>query len=297
MKKKILLFIPIVLLLVFSICSRIFYVDVIEMNQYDPESTEINYVFFDTVYIKGKKELKLKSVLNEGMNIKQVFCIWNNKVYFSYQYVEEDFLHWCIAFVDLDDLFLNVVVDEKFGHADNEKNNVYRVSFSDDYCNRNGYYLNGVIVITDFNKLIEYDIKENVYNTMYYEDYQQIKNKFTYNIENCKEVVFKQKNNIIRLDKDSLSDKSDIAKEIIDSNENTIWNGASSLEYFFNGVKIIDDKVYLICRVLNFSGETFAIVFSCDLDKETFAYVGYCYTNDIINDSEFYIVPEMKQLY
>lgn len=294
MKKRSFVCILLIIVLMLNIAFKINYIDRLEMNAYQIESSKINYVFFDTIYINDSRSYNLKSILGDNKEIQQVFCIWKDTIYLSYQYTRDSFLHWCIASVNLNDLKLNTIVDEVFDSANYETFSTYQISFDENFYGRTGYYYDKKIIITNFKKLIQYDVKNDNYNILEYENYIKPRLNITCDIENYQKVIFYQGAKTVVIDKMILSQKSEVARDIISSNGNYIWDGSSSMSYFFDSVKVVDDNIYLIVRVLNFLGETYAIVFNCDLEDETYSYVGWHRTIDIINDNEFYIVPEIK---
>ena len=255
----------------------------IEKVDSEKEETVAN-AFFGILYF-DESELYLDDCINDTKHeIRQVFCINNDKIYFLCQYKDDENIHWCILSTDLDGRNLKKHTDDVFSGR-------YNVSVSTPYQARNGYYYDEKIIITDFEKLVEFNIKSSTVTTYNYEQYQYLQYTISWDIENHQKVIFHTSENDIIITKESFAESNIVAKELIGSFDKKIWSEKSSLYSLFDSVQIVDNEVYLICRVLNYRGSTYAMVFHCDLDKQEYKYCLTYFTGDIINENEFYIVP------
>lgn len=290
--------IPIIVFLiicVFLIIVTVFikkcnYIDFFEMSRYKTENTPlVAYAYFNTVHIDDEV-INLDNVLdNENYIVEQVFCVDKNKIYFCYRYHENKKVHWCLATVDTDGSKFNIVFDESF---DFDNDTRYDISVSKDYKNRTGYFYDDKIIITDYAKLIEYNIKTAVCTEYKYADYNHPSMHLSWEFsDNDEDISFYKSTDKVFINKDTLSSKSDVAKKIIEKNNHNIWNGDNALMCFFDSVQVVNDDVYLICRVLGYYGSTYALVFRCDLVEQEYKYAGYFFTGDVINEDEFYIIP------
>ncbi len=267
------------------------YIDSFEMNQYEPENTPVTYVHFDTIHM-GDEVINLDSVLdNENYIVEQVFCVDENKIYFCYRYSENDKVYWCLATVDIVTSEFNIVFEECFDFEHNR----YNVVVSKDYKERSGYFYDNKIIITDYSRLIEYDINTAICSEYQYADYNHPCMDLSWEIShNNGAISLYGQTDKAFINKEILSSKSDVAKKIIDKNNHDIWSGENSLTYFFDSVQIVNDEVYLICSVLGYFGSTYALIFCCDLAEQEYNYTGYCFTDDVINEKEFYIIPQIN---
>lgn len=287
MKRKVLCIFFVIILLC-SVYTNLFYIDTIQIKSYKTENDLISYCYLNTIYYNGNS-LNLNKILKENKcELKQVFCTYNGQIYFCYTYNEEENLY------KSNELFLGSIDCTGNNFVEIIKFNsdcTYETTFGD-YYTRMGYFYNGIIVLTDFSNLIEYNIKNNTINNFDYADYPHITIPCTYSVKNNEIVISETNTREIVVDKKLLSTTSKTADKIISLNGNKIWDGTNALEYFFDSVQIVNDEIYLICRVLNFWGSTFALIFKCDLEKQQFYYVASHKTGDVINNFEFYIVPK-----
>ena len=68
------------------------------------------------------------------------------------------------------------------------------------------------------------------------------------------------------------------------------WQGKSYLSELFDNVQIVNNQIFIICRVLNWDGETHAIVFEYDYDSNDCKYAFHCFMDDVIGNN-LNIVP------
>ena len=72
---------------------------------------------------------------------------------------------------------------------------------------------------------------------------------------------------------ESMAEKSSNAKQISGLSSYKRWNRKSFLSDFFQYVKVINDQIYILCEVMNWNGEAFAVVFKYDFNTEQTFYV------------------------
>lgn len=263
-------------------------VNSLKLSSFDFETKPSAYVCFNELsYID--KSINLKTVLNDGKsNLQQVFCIYGDKAFFTYQYLNDYELHICLASIELDGENKNIIFDEIFSY-DSRFN--YTPKFDVDYSDRNSYIFNGKIVVTDFEKLVEFDVMSNETTVYKYHSYPMNLSNISWCKEDIQTIVVANKNKKVVLNEEALVKSSLNASELFTNNNNMIWNRRKSLEHFFDSIQIVNGEIYLIGRGLNFWGSTYAIIFTCDIDNQSYSYSGYKYVGDLINQEEFYIVP------
>lgn len=290
--KKIYIVISIILIFAIVICIYLItgthYINTSKMESFVTETeTKASYVYFDKLYYEDIT-CDLKEVIKHEKNavVQQVFCIRDNYVYFSYQYVNNDIAHWCLASVSIEGTEYKRIFDEAFEQESMRK---YELNVGEQLSKRNGYFYNNKIVITDFSKLIEYDMKEDSSTVYNYNEYEINENEFVWSIDNFSEIDLKTDNTNLVINKFELSNKSPVANEILSLYDRMVWNDLSSTKYFLNDVQIVNDDVYIICSLLNRHGETYTLIFECDIENEEYKYCGYHFTQDVTR--HFYVVP------
>lgn len=273
-----------ILLLLFFIGSYFLnYINIIELKMYGIEQSVI-YSKFHTINSKNR-ELDLNKVLNNDTQIlQQVFCVIDNKSYFSYSYYEDSICHWCLSSVNNDGSQLKTLFDAEFSMN-------YKVNLSESYSKRNGYYFDGKIILTDFKKLIEYDIQKGVYTELSYDKYIHPETPISWKFgDDFNSITFFKNGKKYYLDKTILSQNNNIARQIISKNNHDIWSGDSPFNGAFGDVQIVNDEVFLILLVRNYHGSSYAIIFKLDFDNSKYSYLGYEFIGGTIFEREFHIV-------
>ncbi len=219
--------------------------------------------------------------------LDQVYCIKNDNIYYSYQYKKDNQLHWCLAFTKFGDNNVNLIFDEIF---DYKKVYSFNVDVSSDYKNRNGYYYDNKIILTDYSKLVEYDLLSTRISFYQYEEYDHPKNKIQYEIsEDNLYISIKKNNDILDLDLNKFSDMNNVAKYVINNYNRKTLSKLSTFYSFFDDVQIVDNKVYLICEVSNFGGHAYNLLFTIDMTSKQIKYISWHYSDD--PGSKLYIIP------
>ena len=72
-----------------------------------------------------------------------------------------------------------------------------------------------------------------------------------------------------------------------------IWDGSSCMQSFFNSVQVFDSAVYIRCRILNYWGESYAVILRYNPSSGNCHYCGCYYINDLYT-SNVYIVPTIN---
>jgi len=255
------------------------------IEKIDNEKEEsVAYTFFDFVNFDNCKLHLSEHISDTKYNVLQVFCINEGKIYFLCEYNDSTDTHWCIASIDLDG-------GDFKKHTDNVFLGTYTIDFTIPYDERTGYYYDQTIVLTDFKKLIEYDIRNQTFIVHDYEKYQHPQKNISWNIENNEKITFHTQTKDIVVNKENFAKSNHISNELLSSFDKKIWSGKSSLYSLFDSVQLIDDEIYIICRVLNYRGSTYALIFHYNLEQQEYRFCGSYFTRDIINQDEFYVVP------
>ena len=193
-----------------------------------------------------------------------------------------------MARVGVNDKNIEILYSEHFVDVDSHRFPM----FSEKYEKRNGFYCRGKIVLTDFIKVAEYDLETNLYTEYDYEEYTFPENVASVESDNKKLMLYNhRKGEEILLSKDFFSENNNVADIILSRFNHKIMAGMMATEYFIDSVQINGDKVYIICRVLDFSGDTHAVCFEYDVETSQIMYYFTFETSDVISEHEFYILP------
>ena len=132
------------------------------------ESEKIpTYVYYDTMYINGKC-LDLKNLLKPGSKsyFEDVFLVKNGRIWFLYREIKEDERNmqiWNLASVTDDGTDMIVHYSGEFcasEYADSQylyRDHRYK---KEGFSTVSGYYYNEKIVLTDHDKLVEYNMTD-----------------------------------------------------------------------------------------------------------------------------------------
>lgn len=286
--KLIILFSSIVILACIYIAIGNYYISDSKIKNFVNESeSKASYVYFNNLYYENIT-LNLEDIVSHKENsvIQQVFCIKDNDVYFSYQYVKDSIVHWCLASVSINATEYKLIFDEIF---DIQSLHKYEVNVGEILSQRNGYLCDNKIVVTDFIKLVEYDLEKDLVAIYNYDEYPIEGTKFVWDIDNFSEITLEKDNQNIVINKSKLSESSNVAKEVLALYDRMVWYDLSSTKYFFNDVQFLNEKIYILCSLLNRHGETYTLIFECNIENEEYKYCGYHFTKDVTR--HFYIVP------
>jgi len=292
-KKKLLsvLAVFVAIIIIFNVILDVLYINVLELRRYEPEIHPDGYVWFDNLYINEKK-YSLNKLLNiDSAKILQVYCVKNNEVYLFYQCRDGEDLRYRLVTINLNNQKVTKIFDETFNFT---KQNKYDANFREHYYNRTGYYLEDRIVVTDFEKLVEYDIKNAVTNVFEYADYPKHEVSGIWEIindENLDKRYIKNAKNDTFIFVDDVRISSAVAESVLSKDYKIMLSETSVFSRFFKDVQIVNNQEYLVTRVLDAWGNTYLLLFKCDFEEKEFFYFGSQRTGDVAWKDEFYVVP------
>lgn len=264
-----------------------FFISNSKLDNFSTNISDLKFVHFGVYYSNKNTLLNLKDLLQKnGKLLQQVYTQIDETLYFSYQYVDNN-VHWCIASIKSDGTNFEVVCDEIF---DSESLHKFEVNLFQDYKNRNGYYYDNKIVLTDFSKVVVYDIESEEKAICDYINYQHPTESFYYNIENHKKIILIKNNQTRILTISDLIEKNNVAKTVFEKYNNKTINGVNACEYFFDNIQFINEQIYIICRIHRWDGCAYALVFEYDFQTANIEYLGGHYTNDLVR--QFYLIDD-----
>ena len=268
-------------------------------NDFKIETSQpIPYVCYDTLTF-GNKKIDFSEVLktNKIQGIfNEVYVIKDNTIWFGYSNIDKNengSQTWNVASIVIDSDQLNLIYSGEFC-MDNKADKTYTQNNNKNsgnlYVTDNGYYYDGKIVLTDKVKVVEIDMTTMESQEFLSTDYQHP----TLSVE--AEIIDHQN---ILFHKDSIQRTFDIKtgeqsskgfKKLCQLEKKKNWQGKSYLSELFDKVQIVDEKVYIICRIINWDGETHAVVFQYDFDNHICYYAFHCFMDDVISN-HLYVVP------
>lgn len=157
------------------------------------------------------------------------------------------------------------------------------------YTVANGFYCDGKIVLTDHVKLIEFDIKtgtaiEFAAHAYNYPTMPGVE------IVDFQTISFSKGSQQKIFDTNEGAQASAVFGEMLELRKNKNWKGDSLLSDLFDKVQIVDNQIYIICRVMNWNGETHAVVYLYDFETNGCEYAFHCFMDDFITNN-LYVVP------
>jgi hypothetical protein len=158
--------------------------------------------------------------------------------------------------------------------------------FEDKSC----YYNDGKIVLTDCVKLIEYNISNGEVREFDATEYTHPKCPYDAEISNKSSISISTQTDTRLLTFAEAASLSEEFQKLMEFDDCKTWDGKSALAMLFDSVIYDGSNIYLVCRVLNYSGETHVVVFCYQFDSNELCYCFNYFNNGVINNG-FYIVP------
>ncbi len=220
--------------------------------------------------------------------IREVYCVNDDRIYFCYSTSVLDSgagVMWHIASIGLDgENLINHYSCNLFDKSDYLTQDRYiRLSYQE--YNENyygGFYDDNKIYLHGIDRTVVYDIcndtacEVNEYPISRYRwNFNETHSEVT--IEDCEQNLCKT------VTLESMAEKNNYAKKLLELSSRKIWSGESSTYKIFSMVRTVEDQIYLICEVLNWNGESFAVVFQYDFSLEHVLYVSSTKTSDLVN--------------
>lgn len=301
--KRITTIIIILLMIIASLCScgAQDYFD-----NWRAESAPVPYVDWDTRTVSfGDIRVDVGEYLEDfgEYYLYEILVIYNSYIYCVCSSPEEpgdgeedDKYTWNIASINMNSPEdIKICYAGEFGEI-HDSFNRYEVVLTNEYSDKSGFYYDGKIVLKDKTRLVEYDIEKDEIAEYSPEDYQYPENEYHYAVQDeRKEILLTNIESgyekLITLD--DMSD-STYGQELLKLREDTIWDGDSKACKFFHHVQFIGGEVYLICEVLNYMGESYALIFKYDVEADEYEYIDNYFFWDILGSS-FYLVEYVEE--
>ena len=266
-------------------------------NNFKIETTQsIPYVCYDTLVFGNTKidfnELlennKIKGIFNE------VYVIKENVVWFGFSDIGKNGIEtqkWNVASIVLDSDQLNLIYSGEFC-IDNKADKTYTQNNNSGklYVTDSGYYYDGKIVLTDKVKVVEIDLTTMDSKEFLTTNYPYPMVPIEAEIIDYHTISFHKDGDQKIFDIKIGAQSSKAFQRLCELEQKKNWQGKSYLSKLFDKVQIVDEQIYIICRVINWDGETHAVVFQYDFDKHSCYYAFHCFMDDVISN-HLYVVP------
>lgn len=268
-------------------------------DTYEIEATEkIPYVYYDTL-ISGNISIDFGEILDENKYngvFHEVYVVHGNTIWFGFSDVksnENGSSKWNIASINVSGKELDICYSGEFClgiGADKvyvQNNNNHS---KEGYQTDNGFYYDGKIVLTDRVKTVEYDLQTKKSTEFMARSYEYPTLAIEAEIVDHHTISFLKENKQKVFDVKQGKQTSNVFKKLYELEKEKNWQGKSYLSELFDKVQIVNNQIYIICRVFNWDGETHAIVFQYDYDTNSCKYAFHCFMDDIIGN-DLYVVP------
>ncbi|MBR5273208.1 MAG: hypothetical protein IKU25_07455 [Clostridia bacterium] len=262
------------------------------------ETTEnIPYVRYKEVVLENTT-IDCKKILEENnadWSFLEVYVVQGDTIWFGFQNSENKLKKWNIASINSDGKEFSIRYSGTFCVGDgadktydqnnnNPSNGVYQ--------HDNGFYYDGKIVLTDGVKTVEYDLKTNVSTEFAATDYEYPMYEIKAEILDYHTISFYKGNEEKIFDVERGKQTSKVFAKLYNELEpKKNWDDIGYLSYLFDKVQIVDDQIYVFCRVINCMGETHAIVFRYDYETNSIQHAFNYFMGDVIIN-RLYVVPK-----
>lgn len=267
------------------------------LEKMQSESNQVPaYAYYGIVHM-GEDRIELDSILeanNIQGTVEEVFLLDDNRVWFVYSDNSNKSL-WTLASVSHNGSNLKVIFSKQFG--ENGGDTVYKCSnqLQDEFWEKkNGFLIDGQIVLTDHVQLVIYDLASDTINEMAKAKYNYPKSYWIVDVLDKNQIAIEHNNQKFILTKEDMFQNSKALAALQGFSESKIWNGKNPFEKFFHCVQTDGENLYIVCNIMNWFGVLHTLVFQYDIDCNE---VTYCFTQETFDvvPYEFYVIPQLAK--
>lgn len=259
-----------------------------EITSISCESEKIPYVVACGRIYKGEKVISIFDLCEkQNKSYQNTLCIFKNRAYFICLESDQTNHYWSISSVDLNSLDIQTHFMFK-----NPAKAYSKYTSSEEYSERNSYYIDGKIVLNDFISVWEYDLNLSFSKEYSYDRYDfPIREIYgvTANDSAIKIHTPQWEKTFTFYD---MSQESVGISTIYSFKDRKMLNNRPYITDFFNekSVQYINEKIYAVGECKDRLGGAYAIILEYDRQQNKWKYVTGVYTWD--SATEAYIVPE-----
>ena len=301
MRRVLLAFSTIVISLLIGGCSS--RKDLNDMfDAYQIETAEkVPYVCYDTL-VYDDVNLDFGELLDENVSdgaFHEVYVIQDDVIWFGYSDVnrnENGAKKWYIASVSMEGSNFHTAysgefcLDSKADQTYVQNNNSHS---KERYLTANGFYYDGKIILTDHVKTIAFDLATAGSTEYLAEKYEYPTLPIATEILDNQTISFCKNSEQKIFNVETGTQTSTVFKNLFKLEKEKNWQGKSFLSELFDKVQIVDNQIFIMCRVLNWDGETHAVVFQYDFESNSCKYAFHCFMDDLIGNN-LYVVPVLE---
>ena len=255
-----------------------------------PPETNVkpSVVVYGTIHTDGKtiEISQLCRKHDKNYILYDVFCVQNEKVYFMFADRNKAARTWVIGSIDIN-------TEAFYEHCRfSDAQEVYRHNHSSPYNNRNGYYIDGRIVLNDRVTVLSYDITSQHVYTYPYDDYDFPHTYIVGEATSTSEISIKTGTINKSFTLQEMAENSESIADIVELDQEKTWSGATYLQGFFsdNCVQRIDGHIYAVGSCLNYWGSSYAVILHYEPERGIWQYVSSVFADDTAHIS-CYLVP------
>lgn len=272
------------------------YMNSIVSNFKTETSHEYSYVYFDTVYL-GDKKIKISEILlelDENYRFMEAYFLKNECVYFSFLDFGNRKEHplICIAKISINEMDYEILYTTEVQsiYEENEilDNASHDFSKKSPYENIS-YFYNGKIIIKDTDRIVQYDVDTEEISICSANEFVAPICTISVQIIDNKTIIFADDLKTQIIDSQKNNGDGDVFSDVLSLKNQKIWNNVSVTEEIFSQVQLVNGEIVIVCRVLNWLGESTALFFEYDFENNKCKYIDYCYTGDVFYDDLYLI--------
>lgn len=223
------------------------------------------------------KNINISQILrnqNEGYALKEIFCVTDGKVYFVYSIHSTTVRNWVIASINLETGRI-----EEHSQFTGPKE-IYQRKFYAPYQERNGYYYDGQIVLSDSNTVLVYNLGNDKQEQYSYDIYSFPQQGIYGEIIDSQTVNLHIQEDLYSFNLHDMSETSKGVALIYSLRNKRTWNGTSYLPCFFShsSIQVVANKVYAVCAFVDFSGSSYAVILEYDREQKRWLYVTHSFS-------------------
>lgn len=248
-----------------------------EINNIASESEDIPYtVSYGSLY-KGEKLISLFDLCEkQNTEYENTLCIFHNKVYYVCTGLNEE-KYWQLNSLDL------TTLDEQECLRIDNPNAIYgRYSVGDEYSKKNGYYINGRIVMNDFVSVWEYDMESGSITKYAYDKYTFPEMKVYGEYIDAETIKIHTENWEKTFTLNEMSQESTGISRIYSFKTRKNWEDKPYITDFFSSTSIqyINGKIYAIGECRDYTGGAYAVILEYNAQDDKWIYTTNIYTWD-----------------
>lgn len=234
-----------------------------------------------TLHIENKQYEIATLCREQNYTFREILCVLDGKAYIICSKPNT----WVALSYDLKSKKLC----ELFTYQD--PGTYYKVKPSEKMKNKNGFYYNDHIVLTDGVTVMTYCITSQSIETTIYSDYSFPENTITGKTLTRESIEISINDNTKQFSFTQMAENSNSIGDIYTLKGEKYWDGPSRIPHFFNdsSVQVVGDCVYAIGSCMHYFGESYAIILQYDPSEDSWRYVANYFFGDIV-DEECYIV-------